>query len=94
VRPNISLGDTLAGLHAAFGAVMALLQRTRAGGGSAPGQVRNHHTGPWPGRLGVAMGSFSSLPSALAMERVHTRAWLGLGRWKGSVLVSARAACH
>jgi len=27
VRPNISLGDSLAGLHAAFGAVMALLQR-------------------------------------------------------------------
>ena len=27
VRPNISLGDTLAGLHAAFGAVMALLHR-------------------------------------------------------------------
>jgi hypothetical protein len=29
VRPNISLGDTLAGLHAAFGAVMALLHRSR-----------------------------------------------------------------
>jgi crotonobetainyl-CoA:carnitine CoA-transferase CaiB-like acyl-CoA transferase len=29
VRPNISLGDTLAGLHAAFGAVMALLQRQK-----------------------------------------------------------------
>jgi crotonobetainyl-CoA:carnitine CoA-transferase CaiB-like acyl-CoA transferase len=27
VRPNISLGDSLAGLHAAFGTVMALLQR-------------------------------------------------------------------
>lgn len=27
VRPNISLGDSLAGLHAAFGAVMALLYR-------------------------------------------------------------------
>lgn len=27
VRPNISLGDSLAGLHAAFGAVMALLHR-------------------------------------------------------------------
>lgn len=26
VRPNISLGDSLAGLHAAFGVVMALLQ--------------------------------------------------------------------
>ncbi len=38
VRPNISLGDTLAGLHAAFGAVMALLHRSRAGG-AAPGQV-------------------------------------------------------
>ena len=29
MRPNISLGDTLAGLHAAFGTVMALLHRTR-----------------------------------------------------------------
>lgn len=36
VRPNISLGDSLAGLHAAFGAVMALLHRTRSG---ASGQV-------------------------------------------------------
>ena len=27
VRPNISLGDSLAGLHAAFGTVMALLRR-------------------------------------------------------------------
>ena len=44
VRPNLSLGDTLAGLHGAFGAVMALLHRTRvAAGGSghaaAVGQV-------------------------------------------------------
>ncbi|KAI7842862.1 hypothetical protein COHA_003480 [Chlorella ohadii] len=38
VRPNISLGDSLAGLHAAFGAVMALLHRARSGGG-AHGQV-------------------------------------------------------
>jgi crotonobetainyl-CoA:carnitine CoA-transferase CaiB-like acyl-CoA transferase len=29
VRPNISLGDTLAGLHGAFGAVMALLHKQR-----------------------------------------------------------------
>lgn len=33
VRPNISLGDTLAGLHAAFGVAMALLHRQRGGGG-------------------------------------------------------------
>ncbi|KXZ41968.1 hypothetical protein GPECTOR_233g541 [Gonium pectorale] len=32
VRPNISLGDTLAGLHGAFGAVMALLHRQRSAG--------------------------------------------------------------
>lgn len=31
VRPNISLGDSLAGLHAAFGTVMALLHRERVG---------------------------------------------------------------
>ena len=29
VRPNISLGDTLAGFHAAFGVLLALLERTR-----------------------------------------------------------------
>ncbi len=45
VRPNISLGDSLAGLHAAFGAVMALLHRARSGGG-AHGQV-----GRWVGSV-------------------------------------------
>jgi hypothetical protein len=35
VRPNLSLGDTLAGLHGAFGAVMALLARTRAAADAA-----------------------------------------------------------
>ena len=38
VRPNISLGDTLAGLHGALGAVMALLHRQRHLG-HVPGQV-------------------------------------------------------
>lgn len=35
VRPNISLGDSVAGLHAAFGTVLALLKRQRqqSGGG-------------------------------------------------------------
>lgn len=33
VRPNISLGDSLAGLHAAFGVVMALLERQKSGRG-------------------------------------------------------------
>ena len=40
VRPNMSLGDTLAGLHAAFGIVMALLHRQRNNNG-VPGQVNN-----------------------------------------------------
>jgi len=31
VRPNISLGDSLAGLHAAFGVVMSLLERQKSG---------------------------------------------------------------
>lgn len=31
-RPNISLGDSLAGLHGAFGAVLALLARGKSGG--------------------------------------------------------------
>ena len=30
MRPNISLGDSLAGLHAAFGTVMALLHQQRS----------------------------------------------------------------
>lgn len=38
VRPNMSLGDTLAGLHAAFGVVMALLHRQRHQN-KVPGQV-------------------------------------------------------
>eukprot|EP00927_Polykrikos_kofoidii_P050817 TRINITY_DN44692_c0_g1_i1.p1 TRINITY_DN44692_c0_g1~~TRINITY_DN44692_c0_g1_i1.p1 ORF type:complete len:775 (-),score=151.60 TRINITY_DN44692_c0_g1_i1:65-2251(-) len=33
VRPNLSLGDSLAGLHAALGVVMALLHRTKSGKG-------------------------------------------------------------
>lgn len=32
VRPNLSLGDSLAGLHAAFGILLALLERQRPGG--------------------------------------------------------------
>ncbi len=32
VRPNISLGDTLAGMHAVLGTVMALLHRVREKG--------------------------------------------------------------
>ena len=39
VRPNISLGDSLAGLHAAFGGVMALLARDR--GPTGVGRVPN-----------------------------------------------------
>ena len=40
VRPNISLGDTVAGMHAAFGVLLALLARQngKAGGGQR-GQV-------------------------------------------------------
>ncbi|MCP5146175.1 MAG: CoA transferase [Gammaproteobacteria bacterium] len=37
VRPNLSLGDTLAGLHAAFGVLLALVDRLR--GGNGQGQV-------------------------------------------------------
>lgn len=36
VRPNLSIGDSIAGLHAAFGVVMALLGRER---GQCEGQV-------------------------------------------------------
>ena len=41
VRPNLSMGDTLAGLHAALGVVMALLarERGRANGGAPRGEV-------------------------------------------------------
>jgi crotonobetainyl-CoA:carnitine CoA-transferase CaiB-like acyl-CoA transferase len=37
VRPNLSMGDTLAGLHAALGILLALLERNRAP--SSAGQV-------------------------------------------------------
>ena len=37
VRPNISLGDSLAGLHADFGAVMALHAQRRLGGAGQVG---------------------------------------------------------
>jgi crotonobetainyl-CoA:carnitine CoA-transferase CaiB-like acyl-CoA transferase len=36
VRPNLSIGDTISGIHAALGIVMALLHRER---NDAPGQV-------------------------------------------------------
>ena len=36
VRPNLSMGDSLAGLHAAFGTLLSLLHRERH---NAPGQV-------------------------------------------------------
>jgi crotonobetainyl-CoA:carnitine CoA-transferase CaiB-like acyl-CoA transferase len=39
VRQNLSLGDSLTGLHAAFGVLLALLERQRGGEASAPGQV-------------------------------------------------------
>lgn len=38
MRPNISLGDTLAGLHAALGIAMALLHR-QTHNKQVPGQV-------------------------------------------------------
>ncbi|MGI9286663.1 MAG: CaiB/BaiF CoA transferase family protein [Pseudomonadales bacterium] len=37
VRPNLSIGDTIAGLHAAFGVTMALLERAKESNGN--GQV-------------------------------------------------------
>lgn len=37
VRPNLSLGDTLAGMHAAFGILLAYVRRLK--GEPAPGQV-------------------------------------------------------
>ncbi|PWN25271.1 CoA-transferase family III [Jaminaea rosea] len=39
IRPNISLGDSLAGLHAAFGTVMALLARGKVKPGEKSGQT-------------------------------------------------------
>ena len=64
MRPNISLGDTLAGLHGAFGAVMALLHRQRHMG-HVPGQV-----GPRlqaAARLAVSAGCTRGGPAAWAM---------------------------
>jgi crotonobetainyl-CoA:carnitine CoA-transferase CaiB-like acyl-CoA transferase len=43
VRPNLSIGDTIAGIHAALGITLALLERERAqdknDAGESPGQV-------------------------------------------------------
>ncbi len=39
VRSGVSLGDTLAGLYATIGALLALLQRERSGGASGPETV-------------------------------------------------------
>lgn len=39
VRPNLSLGDSLAGLHTAFGIVLSLYRRDCAKGGKGGGQV-------------------------------------------------------
>jgi crotonobetainyl-CoA:carnitine CoA-transferase CaiB-like acyl-CoA transferase len=39
VRSNLSLGDSLAGLHAAFGTVLALLARGKPGAGAGQGQT-------------------------------------------------------
>ena len=47
VRPNLSLGDTLAGLHAAFGIVLALYNRDRRGSAArrGPDRGRGHLRG-------------------------------------------------
>jgi crotonobetainyl-CoA:carnitine CoA-transferase CaiB-like acyl-CoA transferase len=39
VRPNLSLGDSLAGMHAVLGVLLALLARGKASNGSGSGQV-------------------------------------------------------
>lgn len=39
VRPNLSIGDTIAGLHAALGIALALFEREREGSGKDLGQV-------------------------------------------------------
>lgn len=39
VRPNLSIGDTIAGLHAALGIALALFEREREGAGKDIGQV-------------------------------------------------------
>lgn len=40
VRPNLSIGDTIAGMHAVMGILMGLLHRERSGkSGKSPGQV-------------------------------------------------------
>jgi crotonobetainyl-CoA:carnitine CoA-transferase CaiB-like acyl-CoA transferase len=48
VRPNLSLGDSVAGLHAAFGIVLALLARRRDG--ADPTGTADARTAPAPAR--------------------------------------------
>ena len=70
VRPNISLGDTLAGLHAAFGAVMALLHRQRAGQGGSGGGSGFDSSGGGGGGIGGGGGGGGQVVDAAISESV------------------------
>ena len=65
VRPNISLGDTLAGLHAAFGAVMALLHRQRCAVAPLLGAARTAHTA-WVAHCAACCAACAGMPGRAA----------------------------
>ena len=39
VRPNISLGDTVAAIHAALGVALAIIERNKSGQGQVPALI-------------------------------------------------------
>ncbi len=97
VRPNISLGDSLTGLHAAFGAVMALLHRQRHHL-KTPGQVR-HIAGPFPhcdmlcmGANGCALHFLTKAHGLHICLRACNMPLIRHARWFGSRLHSLRHA--
>jgi hypothetical protein len=87
VRANISLGDSLAGLHAAFGAVMALLHRQAPGGrgaGQARGSPRLAHC-PSGSRLRSVpclMGAEAARLAHAGQQSPELQAWtVPIGAW-------------
>eukprot|EP00198_Chlamydomonas_reinhardtii_P005040 XP_001694376.1 predicted protein [Chlamydomonas reinhardtii] len=83
VRPNISLGDTLAGLHGAFGAVMALLHRNKLRQQQQPGA--SAAVGGQVVDAAISESVFNMEPQVLKTELGLTDAELEGLRAKGAI---------